>query len=250
MAGAEGRRSFDAGRRCLALLDAHPDGPEALARWLVDCGLVPEGTPLDAVDDGWVERFAELRDHIGTLVRAEVTAQAAAGPTGAAGPAPPAGPAGGAGAADRAGPAATPGGLAADSEAPASPPRTPHPAPHSAPALDQVDAPALDRVNALAAAAAPPAPRAAPGPDGRLVRALDTPPRCAALLAALARDAVELLTDPAARARLRECEGDDCHRVYLDTSRGARRRWCSSATCGNRDRVARHRARTGRSRDG
>ncbi|MFF8290272.1 CGNR zinc finger domain-containing protein [Streptomyces sp. NPDC016309] len=101
----------------------------------------------------------------------------------------------------------------------------------------------LDRLNALAAAP-PPAPRAVPGEGGRLVRALAVPPGCRALLAAVARDAVDLLTDPATRARLRQCEGEACRRVYLDTSRGRRRRWCSSATCGNRERVARHRART------
>lgn len=104
----------------------------------------------------------------------------------------------------------------------------------------------LRHINSLAAAAAPPAPRAVRGEDGRLVRALGAPPECAALLAALARDAVDLLTDPVARARLRQCEGDHCHRVYLDTSRGGRRRWCSSEVCGNRERVARHRARTAR----
>ncbi|GAA4917616.1 CGNR zinc finger domain-containing protein [Streptomyces coeruleoprunus] len=107
---------------------------------------------------------------------------------------------------------------------------------------------ALERLNVLAAAA-PPAPCAVRGEDGHLVRALGAPPECAALLAALARDAVELLTDPVARGRLRQCEGDHCHRVYLDTSRGGRRRWCSSEVCGNRERVARHRARTGRSRE-
>ncbi|MFJ4617773.1 CGNR zinc finger domain-containing protein [Streptomyces sp. NPDC088812] len=101
---------------------------------------------------------------------------------------------------------------------------------------------ALARVND-AARAAPPAPRAVPGRDGALVRALDGPPECAALLAVVARDAVELLTDPAARARLRQCEGDNCPIVYVDTSRGRRRRWCSSEVCGNRERVARHRRR-------
>ncbi|WP_175412441.1 ABATE domain-containing protein [Streptomyces sp. TRM64462] len=107
----------------------------------------------------------------------------------------------------------------------------------------------LHRLNALAAEAAPPAPRAVRTDDGCLVRELGAPPECAALLAALARDAVDLLTDPAARARLRQCAGDHCHRVYLDTSRGGRRRWCSSATCGNRERVARHRARVAGSRE-
>ncbi|MEV5957835.1 ABATE domain-containing protein [Streptomyces sp. NPDC051987] len=102
---------------------------------------------------------------------------------------------------------------------------------------------ALARVNELARVAAPPAPRAVPGEDGLLVRELASPPECAGLLAAVARDAVELLTDPVARAAVRECEGDNCPLVYLDTSRGRRRRWCSSEVCGNRERVARHRRR-------
>ena len=101
---------------------------------------------------------------------------------------------------------------------------------------------ALARVNELARAA-PPAPRAVPGEDGALVRELTGPPPCAALLGALARDAVELLTDPVARASLRQCAGDNCPIVYVDTSRGRRRRWCSSEICGNRERVARHRRR-------
>ncbi|MFH9418207.1 CGNR zinc finger domain-containing protein [Streptomyces rochei] len=101
---------------------------------------------------------------------------------------------------------------------------------------------ALARVNALAATA-PPAPRAVRGEDGALVRELTGPPECAALLGSLARDAVELLTDPVARAGLRQCEGDNCPIVYVDTSRGRRRRWCSSEVCGNRERVARHRRR-------
>ncbi|MEU0006989.1 CGNR zinc finger domain-containing protein [Streptomyces sp. NPDC006314] len=101
---------------------------------------------------------------------------------------------------------------------------------------------ALARVNETARAA-PPAPRAVRGEGGTLVRELAGPPECAALLAVLARDAVELLTDPVARAAVRECEGDNCPLVYLDTSRGRRRRWCSSEVCGNRERVARHRRR-------
>ncbi|MGW0879591.1 CGNR zinc finger domain-containing protein [Streptomyces sp. NPDC002671] len=100
----------------------------------------------------------------------------------------------------------------------------------------------LARLNDVAHAA-PPAPRAVPGEDGVLIRELAAPVECAALLGAVARDAVELLTDPVARAALRECEGDNCPIVYLDTSRGRRRRWCSSEVCGNRERVARHRRR-------
>ncbi|MEW2529101.1 CGNR zinc finger domain-containing protein [Streptomyces sp. NPDC047071] len=101
---------------------------------------------------------------------------------------------------------------------------------------------ALARVNALTAVA-PPAPCAVRHADGSLVRALHGTPGRAALLAAVARDAVELLTDPVARSLLRRCEGDSCPLVYLDTSRGHRRRWCSSEVCGNRERVARHRRR-------
>ncbi|KAB1141858.1 hypothetical protein F7R91_31075 [Streptomyces luteolifulvus] len=101
---------------------------------------------------------------------------------------------------------------------------------------------ALARVNEFARVA-PPAPRAVRGEDGVLVRVLDGPPACAALLGTLARDVVELLTDPVARAGLRQCEGDNCSLVYVDTSRGRRRRWCSSEVCGNRERVARHRRR-------
>ncbi|MEU3204578.1 CGNR zinc finger domain-containing protein [Streptomyces cyaneofuscatus] len=101
---------------------------------------------------------------------------------------------------------------------------------------------ALDRVNSLAAEA-PPGPRAVRGEGGALVRTLSAEPGCAGLLAVVARDAVDLLTDPVARGALRRCAGGACHRLYLDTSRGGRRRWCSGEVCGNRERVARHRRR-------
>ncbi|WP_328451923.1 ABATE domain-containing protein [Streptomyces sp. NBC_00386] len=101
---------------------------------------------------------------------------------------------------------------------------------------------ALARVNAVALAA-PPAPWAVRAADGSLCRGLNAPPRCCELLSLVARDALDLLTDPDARASLRQCEGDNCPIVYLDTSRGRRRRWCSSEVCGNRERVARHRRR-------
>ncbi|MFF7731189.1 CGNR zinc finger domain-containing protein [Streptomyces sp. NPDC008001] len=102
--------------------------------------------------------------------------------------------------------------------------------------------PDLERVNALAVTA-PPALRAGRGADGLLLRSLVGDPDCGALLGQIARDAVDLLTDPAARGQLRRCEGEACSLVYLDTSRGRRRRWCSSEVCGNRERVARHRRR-------
>jgi predicted RNA-binding Zn ribbon-like protein len=44
--------------------------------------------------------------------------------------------------------------------------------------------------------------------------------------------AVGLLAAPPA-GRLRLCAGDDCAWLFLDTSRGGRRRWCDMSTCGN-----------------
>ncbi|MEU7044537.1 CGNR zinc finger domain-containing protein [Streptomyces varsoviensis] len=102
--------------------------------------------------------------------------------------------------------------------------------------------PDLERLNGLASTA-PPVVRAVRAPDGTLVRTGVGAPDCGALLGRIARDAVDLLTDPVARGQLRQCEGETCSLVYLDTSRGRRRRWCSSEVCGNRERVARHRRR-------
>ncbi len=43
--------------------------------------------------------------------------------------------------------------------------------------------------------------------------------------------------------RLRVCENPGCRSVFADASRTARRKWCDMSTCGNRAKVARHRAR-------
>jgi predicted RNA-binding Zn ribbon-like protein len=43
--------------------------------------------------------------------------------------------------------------------------------------------------------------------------------------------------------RLRICENDQCRYIFADTSRTGRRKWCDMSTCGNRAKVARHRAR-------
>ena len=61
------------------------------------------------------------------------------------------------------------------------------------------------------------------------------------ILAGLAREAVHMLRDHA--DRIRECAGDNCALVYLDTSRSANRRWCSMSRCGNRHKVREQRAR-------
>lgn len=62
------------------------------------------------------------------------------------------------------------------------------------------------------------------------------------VLVGLARDLVEVALDRT--DELRTCVAPACTMVYLDTSRGHRRQWCSMARCGNRAKAARHRARS------
>ncbi|WP_117194801.1 CGNR zinc finger domain-containing protein [Rhizobium terrae] len=60
-----------------------------------------------------------------------------------------------------------------------------------------------------------------------------------AVLAVLAMLSIEgFFTLP--RDRLRSCPR--CGWLFLDTSRGGKRRWCSMRICGNREKVSRHRA--------
>jgi len=58
----------------------------------------------------------------------------------------------------------------------------------------------------------------------------------------VALDLLDQLTNP--RGPVDRCADPRCGWAYVDTSRGHRRRWCSSADCGNRERVRRHAART------
>jgi predicted RNA-binding Zn ribbon-like protein len=57
----------------------------------------------------------------------------------------------------------------------------------------------------------------------------------------IALDLLDQLTDPP--GPIGRCDDPACGWVFVDTSRGHRRRWCSSADCGNRERVRRHAAR-------
>ena len=90
----------------------------------------------------------------------------------------------------------------------------------------------LDR----AAGPAPVTPRLQP--DGTVRRTGELP----AVLSAVARDAAELLGGPDA-GRIRECAGEECTRLFVDASRGAPRRWCGMAECGNRAKAASYRRR-------
>ncbi len=55
----------------------------------------------------------------------------------------------------------------------------------------------------------------------------------------VARSAAELLTSDELE-RVKECAGDDCGWLYVDTSKNRSRRWCDMKDCGNRAKVRRH----------
>ena len=59
----------------------------------------------------------------------------------------------------------------------------------------------------------------------------------------VSRSATDLLTSDDL-SRTRECPADDCHWLFLDTSRNQSRRWCSMESCGNRAKAKRHYRRT------
>ncbi|MBF6411623.1 CGNR zinc finger domain-containing protein [Nocardia cyriacigeorgica] len=68
------------------------------------------------------------------------------------------------------------------------------------------------------------------------------PVRATQALSTLAREMIELLTGPLA-GRIRECAGDNCPLVFVDTSRPGARRWCAMERCGNRHKLRALRAR-------
>jgi predicted RNA-binding Zn ribbon-like protein len=109
--------------------------------------------------------------------------------------------------------------------------------------------PALDAVNAELAATAVPARLV---PTGTALRRtwLDATDRLDWLLGPITRSAADLLTAPALK-RLKQCPGSPgrtCGFLFLDRTRNHSRRWCSSATCGNRTRLHRHYTRSGTAR--
>ncbi len=50
----------------------------------------------------------------------------------------------------------------------------------------------------------------------------------------------DFLVDEVAVGQLRECPGEGCAWLFVDTSRNKRRRWCSMEGCGNRAKARRH----------
>jgi predicted RNA-binding Zn ribbon-like protein len=66
-----------------------------------------------------------------------------------------------------------------------------------------------------------------------------------AALALLAQEAIELVTGPE-RSLIRECEAaPKCSRLYVDRSRGRRRRWCRMEWCGSTAKMREYRRRRG-----
>jgi len=63
-----------------------------------------------------------------------------------------------------------------------------------------------------------------------------------ALLGPVALAAAALVASVPAN-RLRRCASRRCGAWFVDTSKGGRRRWCSMARCGNREKAATHRAK-------
>ncbi|GAB2678256.1 CGNR zinc finger domain-containing protein [Saccharopolyspora gloriosae] len=70
---------------------------------------------------------------------------------------------------------------------------------------------------------------------------VETPPHARLAVAAVLAwaDAEQRLP-----GRLRPCANGDCRLFLLDRSRANRARWCSMATCGNREKARRHYERT------
>jgi predicted RNA-binding Zn ribbon-like protein len=84
-----------------------------------------------------------------------------------------------------------------------------------------------------------PGPNLRRQPDGTL-RLEQPPPSFESLMSQFARDFAELAAEPP--EQLRVCDFPECGTLYLDTSRGRRRRWCSMGRCGNVAKVTRFRA--------
>lgn len=81
-------------------------------------------------------------------------------------------------------------------------------------------------------------------PTGFALNRQDDPTTLDRPLWPIVRSALDLLTGDHL-PRLRECADDACGWLFLDTSRGGRRRWCDMSDCGNiaKARRFRHRQR-------
>ncbi len=81
-----------------------------------------------------------------------------------------------------------------------------------------------------------------PAGDGWRLTLRRDPSTPAALIAELASVCADLLVNHP-HEQVRKCENPACTLWFHDSKRGPRRRWCSMGICGNRMKVAAHRAR-------
>jgi predicted RNA-binding Zn ribbon-like protein len=104
-----------------------------------------------------------------------------------------------------------------------------------------VDAAPAAQARELAAwlAAAPPRETAVLAGTARGWRVPMAAPSVSELLAPVLWSAADLLLAPGT-APLRCCANPQCRWLFLDTSKGATRRWCAMSACGNRAKVRRH----------
>ncbi|HLW92936.1 MAG TPA: CGNR zinc finger domain-containing protein [Roseiarcus sp.] len=63
-----------------------------------------------------------------------------------------------------------------------------------------------------------------------------------AVLGPIALSALTLLTQ-ADLSRIKQCQGDHCGWLFLDTTKNKSRRWCEMEVCGNRAKQKRHQSR-------
>ena len=63
-------------------------------------------------------------------------------------------------------------------------------------------------------------------------------------LGPIARSAAELLISSALLMNIRQCQGENCGWLFLDSSKNHSRCWCDMRDCGNRAKVRRHRMRS------
>ncbi|MEQ1596039.1 MAG: ABATE domain-containing protein [Casimicrobium sp.] len=79
-------------------------------------------------------------------------------------------------------------------------------------------------------------------PEGVVLRAQPIRAGTSALLGQIATICAELLAQQPFE-NVRKCENPACTVLFADNKRGSVRRWCSMSVCGNRMKVAAHRAR-------
>ena len=75
--------------------------------------------------------------------------------------------------------------------------------------------------------------------NGRYIVGFNASEALDGVLAPITWSAAEFLRDPAS-ARVKECDGETCGWLFLDTSKNHSRRWCEMKDCGNRAKARRH----------